>query len=157
MRKRNKKYKPKGVIVDTMSWVKSGLKPIAETGDAITVLKLRNHGAMAALTKGEATRQDLDILISCMNITEAYWRMGFGTEYKEIVSAGLAALRSVGKRGIESSRFILKADEMAALNEAMELHDAQLEASTVKEMERALDIVTQEIKHKRATPIKEPA
>ena len=157
MRKRNKKYKPKGVIVDTMSWVKSGLKPVAETGDAITVLKLRNHGAMAALTKGEATRQDLDILISCMNITEAYWRMGFGFEYKEIVSAGLASLRSVGKRGIESGRFILKADEMAALNEAMDLHDAQLEVSTVKQMEQALEIVTQEIKHKRATPIKEPA
>ena len=156
MRKCRKKYKPKGVIVDTMSWVKSGMKPVAETGDAITVLKLRNHGAMAALTKGQATRQDLDILISCLNITEAYWRMGIGYEYKEIVNAGLAALRSVGKRGLESGKFILKADEMAALNEAMELHDAQLELSTVKEMERALDIVTQEIKHKRATPIKEP-
>ena len=153
MRKRSK-YRPKGVIIDTMSWVKSGMKPIAETGDAITVLRLRNHGAMAALTKGEATRQDLDILISCMNITEAYWRMGFGHEYKEIVNAGLAALRSVGKRGLESGKFILKADEMAALNEAMELHDAQLEVSTVKQMEQALDIVTQEIKHKRATPIK---
>lgn len=156
MRKRSK-YRPKGVIVDTMSWVKSGMKPIAETGDAITVLRLRNHGAMAALTKGQATRQDLDILISCMNITEAYWRMGFGHEYKEIVNAGLAALRSVGKRGLESGKFILKADEMAALNEAMELHDAQLEVSTVKQMEQALDIVTQEIKHKRATPIKETA
>lgn len=156
MRKRSK-YRPKGVIVDTMSWVKSGMKPIAETGDAITVLRLRNHGAMAALTKGQATRQDLDILISCMNITEAYWRMGFGYEYKEIVNAGLAALRSVGKRGLESGKFILKADEMAALNEAMELHDAQLEVSTVKQMEQALDIVTQEIKHKRATPIKETA
>ena len=156
MRKRSK-YRPKGVIVDTMSWVKSGMKPIAETGDAITVLRLRNHGAMAALTKGQATRQDLDILISCMNITEAYWRMGFGHEYKEVVNAGLAALRSVGKRGLESSKFILKADEMAALNEAMELHDAQLEVSTVKQMEQALDIVTQEIKHKRATPIKETA
>lgn len=156
MRKRSK-YRPKGVIVDTMSWVKSGMKPIAETGDAITVLRLRNHGAMAALTKGQATRQDLDILISCMNITEAYWRMGFGHEYKEVVNAGLAALRSVGKRGLESGKFILKADEMAALNEAMELHDAQLEVSTVKQMEQALDIVTQEIKHKRATPIKETA
>ena len=156
MRKRSK-YRPKGVIIDTMSWVKSGMKPIAETGDAITVLRLRNHGAMAALTKGQATRQDLDILISCMNITEAYWRMGFGYEYKEVVNAGLAALRSVGKRGLESGKFILKADEMAALNEAMELHDAQLEVSTVKQMEQALDIVTQEIKHKRATPIKETA
>ncbi|HSG62660.1 MAG TPA: hypothetical protein VLA24_14625 [Pseudomonadales bacterium] len=156
MRKRSK-YRPKGVIVDTMSWVKSGMKPIAETGDAITVLRLRNHGAMAALTKGQATRQDLDILISCMNITEAYWRMGFGYEYKEVVNAGLAALRSVGKRGLESGKFILKADEMAALNEAMELHDAQLEVSTVKEMEQALDIVVQEIKHKRAVPIKEAA
>lgn len=156
MRKRSK-YKPKGVILDAMSWVKSGMKPVAQTGDAITTLKLRNHGAMATLTKGEATRQDLDILIACMNITEAYWRMGIGVEYKEVVSAGLAALRSVGKRGVESGRFILKADEMAALNEAMELHDAQLEVSTVKEMERALDIVMQEIKHKRAVPIKEAA
>lgn len=156
MRKRSK-YKPKGVILDAMSWVKSGMRPVAQTGDAITTLKLRNHGAMAMLTKGEATRQDLDILISCMNITEAYWRMGIGVEYKEIVRSGLAALRSVGKRGVESGRFILKADEMAALNEAMELHDAQLEVSTVKEMERALDIVIQEIKHKRAVPIKEAA
>lgn len=156
MRKRSK-YKPKGVILDAMSWVKSGMKPVAQTGDAITTLKLRNHGAMAMLTKGEATRQDLDILISCMNITEAYWRMGIGVEYKEVVNSGLAALRSVGKRGVESGRFILKADEMAALNEAMELHDAQLEVSTVKEMEQALDIVVQEIKHKRAVPIKEAA
>lgn len=156
MRKRSK-YKPKGVILDAMSWVKSGMRPVAQTGDAITTLKLRNHGAMATLTKGEATRQDLDILISCMNITEAYWRMGIGVEYKEVVSAGLAALRSVGKRGVESGRFILRADEMAALNEAMELHDAQLEVSTVKEMEQALDIVIQEIKHKRAVPIKEAA
>ena len=156
MRKRSK-YKPKGVILDAMSWVKSGMKPVAETGDAITMLKLRNHSAMAMLTKGEATRQDLDILISCMNITEAYWRMGIGVEYKEIVSAGLAALRSVGKRGLESGRFILKADEMASLNEAMDLHDAQLEVSTVKEMERALEIVMQEIKYKRAVPIKEAA
>lgn len=156
MRKRSK-YKPKGVILDAMSWVKSGMRPVAQTGDAITTLKLLNHGAMAMLTKGEATRQDLDILISCMNITEAYWRMGIGVKYKEIVRSGLAALRSVGKRGVESGRFILKADEMAALNEAMELHDAQLEVSTVKEMERALDIVIQEIKHKRAVPIKEAA
>ena len=44
---------------------------------------------------------------------------------------------------------------MVALNEAMELHDAQLEVITVKDMERALAIVHHEMKHKLATPIKE--
>jgi hypothetical protein len=76
-------------------------------------------------------------------------------EYRSVVDTGLRALRSVGARGVESNKFILKADEMAALNEAMELHDAQLEVITVKDMERAVKIVHDEVKYKRATPIQE--
>ena len=118
-------------------------------------LKTKNHFALTMLTQGTATTRDLDVLISALNITESLWRLGFGTEYRNVVDAGLRALRSVGGRGLATKKFILKAAEMAALNEAMELHDAQLEVITVKDMEQAIAIVHAEMKNKRATPIKE--
>ena len=156
MRKRSK-YRPKGVILDTMTHVRKGIQPVASVGDAITTLKLKNHSAMASLTQGRATKQDMDILIQSMNVTEALWRMKIGYKYKEIVNEGLATLRAVCTRGLGSGKFILKAHEMAALNLATELHDAQLEIITVKQLEEALDIVFEEIRNKRAKPIKEPA
>jgi len=39
----------------------------------------------------------------------------------------------------------------------MDVHDAQLDACTVAELERALNLVEQEIRHKRARFIKEGA
>lgn len=150
--KKRSKYRPKGVRLDAMRYVLDGLRPVA-SHDAVVTLRLRNHGAMAALTKGEAVRGDLDVLISSLNMTEALYRMGVGREYFGVVRAGLEALRSVGSRGVDSGRFILKSQEMVALNEAMELHDAQLDVITVKEMERAMELVFEEIRNKRATPI----
>ena len=154
MRKRSK-YRPRNVIVNPIGYVIENMTPIAEHDSFLVDLKLVNHMAMATLTKGEAVKADINVLISALNVMESLWRMGFGVEYRGVVDKGLRALRSVGGRGIESNKFILKADEMAALNEAMELHDAQLEIITVKDMERALRIVHDEIKHKRATPIQE--
>ena len=81
--------------------------------------------------------------------------LGHGREYRNVVDAGLRALNSVGSRGLATDRFILNAAEMAAINEAMELHDAQLDVITVKDMEKALVLVYEEMRNKRATPIKE--
>ena len=41
------------------------------------------------------------------------------------------------------------------MNLAMDIHDAQLDSCTVAELERALHLVEQEIRHKRARIIKE--
>ena len=154
MRKRSK-YRPKGVRLDTIGYVVESMTPVTKHESFAVDLRITNHMAMAMLTQGQATKKDIDVIISALNVTESLYRLGFGREYKDVVNAGLRALRSVGKRGLESGKFILKADEMAALNEAMELHDAQLDVITVKDMERALLIVREEIRNKRATPIKE--
>jgi hypothetical protein len=81
--------------------------------------------------------------------------MGIGTEYKDVVQEGLDSLRAVGKRGVESGKFILKASEMVALNTAMELHDAQMEVITVKDMEKAFAIVEGEYRARKMRPIVE--
>lgn len=154
MRKKSK-YRPKGVILDAMSWVKQGLEPVSEQGDALITMRLRNHSALEALTTGRAQREEIDLLIAMVNMTEALYRMGVGREYKDEVRAGLEALRSVGRRYMELGRFVLKGAEMEALNVVLELHDAQLEVINIKQMERALEIVKEEIRGKRATPIVE--
>lgn len=154
MRKRSK-YKPKGVRLDIMGYVKENMTPVMNHESFATDLQLKNHGALTDLTQGRATKDTINILIAACNVTESLWRLGFGKEYRNVVDGGLRALRAVGKRGLANNKFILRSEEMEALNMAMELHDAQLEVITVRDMEKALLIVHEEIRNKRATPIKE--
>jgi hypothetical protein len=73
-----------------------------------------------------------------------------------VVGSGLVALRTLAKRGAQSGgRFILKADEMTAMNLVIELHDAQMDVITIKDMERAIALVNEEWRNKRMTPILE--
>jgi len=154
MRKRSK-YKPKPVLLNPMGFVKESLSPVRSHTSFLVDLKIRNHAAMDSLTKGMATRADIDTLIAMGNITEAFLRMGFGKDYSGVVKEGLLALRSVGKRGVELDRFILKAVEMTALNEFMELHDAQMEVVTLRDMDKAIALVREEFRLKKMTPIVE--
>jgi uncharacterized membrane-anchored protein len=131
------------------------MTPVSRLEKYFIELKIKNHDALRALTQGEAVRTDIDTLIASVNITEALYRLGFGREYKDVVNEGLDALRSVGRRGIESGRFILRASEMRALNLAMELHDAQLEVITIKDMENAIKVVDEEFKQRKMRSIVE--
>jgi len=154
MRKRSK-YRPKGVIMNPIAYVMESMTPVAKHDNFLIDLKIKNHMAMTNLTQGKATREDMDTLIPMANFVEALYRMGFGTDYATEVHKGLDALHAVGKRGAESGRFILRSEEMRALNTLMELHDAQMDVITVKDMERAFKIVDEEYKQRRMRPIVE--
>lgn len=143
MRKRSR-YKPKPKLINPLMYVLESLKPVRLHDSYLLDLKIKNHGAMSNLTKGIAAREDIDVLITMVNVVEALYRLGFGQEYGEEVQAGLNALQLVGKRGVDSGRFILKAQEMSHLNTMIELHDAQMELITIKEMEEALEMITKE-------------
>jgi hypothetical protein len=154
MRKRSK-YRPKHVLLNPMGFVMENLSPVRSHTAFMLDLKIKNHAALEALTKGNATRADIDTLVAMGNVTEAFARMGFGKDYSDVVKQGLQALRSVGARGAASNRFILKAAEMSALNEFMELHDAQMEVVTLKDMDAAIALVREEYRLKKMTPIVE--
>lgn len=156
MRKKSK-YRPKGVILDVMGYIKESMTPVEKHGSYLLDLKIKNHAAITALTQGRATRADLDTIITMVNMVEALYRMGFGKEYEEVVLEGLASVRAVARRGVESGRFILKAHEMTAINTVTELHDAQMEVITIKDMEKAIQIIENEWRQKKMTPILERA
>ena len=149
-----KKYKPKPIRMDNMAFVQAGIQPFVELG-AGTTLRVKNHDALNNLRMGIATRADMDMLIAASNIAEAMRRMGKGTDWEQELKAGHDALLAVARRGVPSMRFVMTGPELKALNLLMEIHDAQLDSCTVQDVENAIDLVTEEIKHKRATRIKE--
>lgn len=154
MRKRSS-YRPKRVLLNPVGYVLESLSPVTSHASFMLDLKIKNHGSMDALTKGVAKSTDIDSLISMVNMTEAFARLGFGQEYNEVVRDGLQALRDVGKRGAMTGSFVLKAHEMNALNAAMELHDAQMEVVTLGDMDKAIALVQEEYRLKKMTPILE--
>lgn len=155
MRKRSK-YKPKGVRIDAVTWVLAGIKPFKEVPTSINI-RIKNHAAMDALRRGEATREDMDVLIGAFNMTEAYMKLrpDLGADWVNEIRQGQDALLMVAARGIEAGRFVLKAQELVAMNLVMELHDAQLDQTNVREMELAMEIIEKEYKHRKMRPIKE--
>lgn len=119
-------------------------------------LDIKNHGALAALTRGVATKAEFDDLIALVNMSEAFYRLGIGTEHKELIQRSLQTLRDVGRRWLINGRATLHASEMNTLNELMELHSAQLEVITVKDMEDAVALVNKEHRTGKSTPIRIP-
>jgi len=152
VRKRSK-YRPKGVLLNPLGYVLESMLPLAKHDSYLINLKIKNHEALIALTTGVATRTDIDILINMGNITEAMYRLGFGAEYGNEVKDGLESLRSVARRGAESRRFILRAVEMSALNALIELHDAQMDVATIKDMENALKLIDREYRSHKMVSI----
>ena len=137
MRKRSK-YRPKGIIANPVAYVLESLVPVAKHDSYLLDLKIKNSAAMRALLVGEATREDMDTLIAMSNITEALYKLGFGTEYGEVCVGGREAIIGISHRAVERKRFVPTGPEINKLNLLMELHDAQMDVITIKDMERAL-------------------
>jgi len=151
MRKRSK-YRPRGVIYDTLNYVVSGMKVVGEMSSG-TTLKIKNHAALEQVRQGLGTREDIDVLICAFNITEALALMRIGDDWKDEIRAAQDALLAMGRRGVETGKFILRGPELTSFNLAMEIHDAQLDACTVAELERAIAFVETAVKNKQARPI----
>ena len=154
MRKRSK-YRPKPIIPDTMTWVRAGMKKVDEIS-AGTTLKIRNHDAMNNLRMGTAARRDIDALIDALNITEALANRGIGEDWKPEIRAAQDAILDLARRGVANSfRFVARGPELVALNLVMEVHDAQLETVTVKQLETAMADVMESLRLKKMRPIVE--
>lgn len=154
MRKRSK-YRPKGVIYDVVNHVLSGMKRVGAISPGMT-LKIKNHDALDMVRRGAATKKDIDTLIDAFNITEALaLKSSLGDEWRNEIRAAQDALLELGRRGAETGKFILRGPDLTLFNTAMELHDAQLDACTVSELEKAIDIVNEILRQKKARLILE--
>ena len=158
MRKKSN-YKPRPVRADNLNWILAGMKKVGTLPVAGVDLKLKNHGALDSILMGNGTRDHVDILIAAVNICEALVRIrdDLGVDWANEIRAAQDAIHTMAKRGVEKNRFAFTGPEMTAIKLVMDIHDVQLDNCTVKEMERALFIVHEEIRLKKARPIVQAA
>lgn len=152
MRKRSK-YRPRPVY-NPVTYVLEGMRPV-RNHPAFTSLLIRNHAAAAALAQGKARKDELDDLIGLNNIVHALIGMGFGAEHADVAEQGKAALLCIARRGLDLGRFVPTGPELTAINALIELHDAQLDVITVRDMEEAIGTVFKTIRNKKATVIRQ--
>jgi hypothetical protein len=156
MRKKSK-YKPKGIRLDAVNWVLAGMKKVGSLPTAGTALKLKNREALDSILTGSGTREHVDVLINSVNMAEALIRIrdDLGADWAAEIRAAQDAIYTMGKRGIEKGSFAFTGPEMNAVKVVMDVHDAQLDDCSVKELEVALQIVAEEIRLKKCRAIVE--
>ena len=149
--KKRSKYRPRPVLINPLGYVLESMKPVAHHDQYLIDLKIKNNQAMVALLRGEAVYSDIDTLIAMSNIVEALYKLGFGDEYKDVTVDGREAIISIVHRDTDIKRFTPTGLEIQALNLLMELHDAQMDVITIKDMERALDYIKLKMSQHKAT------
>ena len=154
--KKRSKYRPRKVFSDPVAWVINGFKPMSDSGEAVS-LKIKNHSALSDITQGQGNKDKVDVLIAAMNMAEALHIVNpqLGKEYAPEIKAAQDAIYNMAKRGVAKGRFVFTGPEMQAMNTGMEVHDAQLDACTIGELEQAIKYVYEAIKHRRARAIVE--
>jgi len=150
MRKRSK-YRPKPVLVNPLGYVIESMTPVTKHDNFLLDLKIKNSEAMVALMQGRAIKADMDILISMSNVTEALQQMGFGKEYQDVCVDGRFAILTIIDRARQHGRFTPTGPEIQLLNLLMELHDAQMDVITVRDIEKALALVKFKIQYDKDT------
>lgn len=130
-----KKYTPRPVLANPLSYVLTGFKPIRkEDADRIKII---SHGSMHALTTGTATRVDWDFICNALNIAIVLAERGIGDEYTEQIKDAMLAHAQCGKRMLKDGTLGYTGEQMRLVNLALEIHDAQVDIATVGEMEYA--------------------
>ena len=141
MRKRSK-YRPRPVLKDPMNFVLSGMQPLPQLKDQYLTIQLKHRAALEQVRTGNATREDIDKLVGMVNMSEALALLGHGNEWLAEINQAQSRLYELAQRGAQQGmHFVMKAPEWEALKELAQVHEAQLESSTVIDIERAYELV----------------
>lgn len=111
-------------------------------------LAIAYHGAMRALSTGQATDDDIEMLALACNVALLLCEAGIGADCIGTVRlAQDAVVRIKARRDRTGPRYVHSAMEMQQLNALLVLHDAQLEAPDCTEglMVQVLDEIKRRI------------
>lgn len=143
---KRKAYRPKKTVVNTMSYVMGGLKKM--DSEHLVNLNVSNHFAITDMVQGRGNKDSWDRLCGAFNMAVVMSEQGIGSNHRDSLLAGQDALFNIGIRFKEISKFTVSGNELKLMNEAMSVHDAQLEVSRIIDIERAFDEVNRRLKHR---------
>lgn len=147
--KPRKKYRPKPLLHNPMEYAKGNVSTLGSYHSRFLLdLKIKNSSAMASLMQGSAVPHDIHTLLGMCNMVEQLWLLGFGAEYADVWSEGRQAILSIIDRHEKRSKYVPTGEEIKRLNLLMELHDAQMEVITVRDMEKAINQAKKRLRKK---------
>jgi len=135
--KRHKKYQgPKYTAVDPLKIF--GNISAVYAGD-LQKLKIKNHGALAALAMGHANADHITALVDAVDIGLVLCDQGIGLELISRIADARTVLQLVRYR----PKLLLRGGEALIIGDALDCFDAQLENIRAIDIERAVNATIQ--------------
>lgn len=145
MRKRSS-YRPKPVAQNPVALAITRVTKVTSFDD-YTVMSARIELALHMLTTGKATAVEIKDLINMSNMAQALKRQGYGTEYAAELHAGATAVENISLRHAARTKgYVATGPELMALRAMVEIHDAQLAAVTVGELQAGIETVNKKVR-----------
>ena len=115
---------------------------VKDAGEANTNMRIIAHDAMDMLRQGVATRGHMQMIVEAANMAETLASVeGIGKDWIPEINQAQEAIHAIANRSAEIGRYVLRAQELTALNLLMEIHDAQLDACSIQTLGRAVDYI----------------
>lgn len=139
-----------------MQFVQESFQTMGEHSSGMVLdWKIKTNVSYGNLLRGEATKKDLDNLISAVNIVEALLVVCKGKDADGTVARASCALIEICQRYAQGKR-ALKAPEIQAMRDLISFHDELIGLATVKQFEDAILWAKKEFRAGRAKKVREP-
>ncbi len=135
MKKRTKKYRPREVTADPISWAIAGVHTLPVESQASIMEPIDD--AFLLLKKGVARREDWNVVGQALNLAEAFGGMQIGPNLLPAIMAGQSALHRIALRMLETGSSTCYGAELATIEEALMMYRVQLKVCTQAELSRA--------------------
>jgi hypothetical protein len=136
---RNKKYRPREIQTDPVTWAIAGVHKFPTETIAATFVPVDE--AMLLLKLGKATREDWNVPCQSLNIAEALAGLRIGPNLMPQIRAGQEALSKIAQRMIGTGKATCYGAELAAIDEALVMYRVQMKVCTQGEFTRAVNRV----------------
>lgn len=156
-KKPKKKYRPKPVLKDPVSFAVEGVQSASANPSVVSKLSLRMHDAYLRLREGKATGSEMDALITAHNIMQSLKVMKYGEgvlePYHHYTLEGKVALIGIGSRhDAKLGRFVATGPELMALKNMVEALDELLSIMSLQVLEKASALARREVLSPRSLP-----
>ena len=151
-KKPRKQYKPKAKMLNPHDYVLDNLKTLSEYDPGyITNIQIRAHSALTVLIQGKALPVDMDVLAASYNIVLGLCHVVALPEpakssFNRVLRGALNTIQALCDRGKTLGRITVRAEEITALNDLINLHDQILNVVTVKQFEAGMKIALADVK-----------
>lgn len=137
--KRDKPHRPKTITLNPLNYFIGGLKKVDP--EMLVEIHCKNHESIRSIMTGTGTVEQYTQMTSFINMALILEVEHFDGTYRKLIEAGHAAGHAVGCRYLKLNKFVFRAHELAAINNTIIIHEAQMEMLRIIDIERAYDII----------------